>query len=590
MKRRAYLAIVVPVLIGVLAGVPLLAVGIVKDMSNAERAYAVAVTGPRAIPGCENFEGGKPGAPWTYSGTGQIIVTDTPINGNDGKYLLMHNPTGQSTNNAQFPLDYSAQANVPLGAGYEFKVVLSFDYNNVGDETGSTDGLWAGTVARTMVRLHDLCNTDGRWTTVTLDLASDLGVGVFQNPGVPVTVRFTQCDNQAWPSDGILIDNVCVGLDINDNGEFDEDEIAADPSLDCDQNGVLDAAQVAEDCNNNGEQDFCEDHYLCQTDSDGDEVRDFCDQNPGFDDNGSYWPVINHWVITTRLGDMQDLGGAAQFQDLKAYADAANCTRFEKNETFNVEIWVTSLRHPVTGLSPGIICGNIDLSVCGDCELQINEPLVHGGLLNEITTGELNGCNMYDFGGCVAGFEAGRGTFVDYWDWEWILIGRFTVTTPAYACPMDQMPAGLVSVTGAQWSLYGVGNVNGAQINLPSVGISTNCRAFMYDVDGNGFIDFQDLLCSVPECSGTKFVDAWLTCDPDPAYCAAFDWDCDGCVGPGDLGYWGTGFEKWCDDPSIVIPPVWPCDGTLSAPLVPPASDEFIQSLGLPLPPADWRD
>jgi hypothetical protein len=110
----------------------------------------------------------------------------------------------------------------------------------------------------------------------------------------------------------------------------------------------------------------------------------------------------------------------------------------------------------------------------------------------------------------------------------------------------------------------------------------------MYDIDGNGLINFLDLGTPADQCDWLTFIEAWLCCEGEPCYCSFFDWDCDGCVGPGDLGWWATGYNKCCDDPDIAVNPDWP-DCTQGANhSVPAASADFIEALGLTQPPEGW--
>ena len=101
-------------------------------------------------------------------------------------------------------------------------------------------------------------------------------------------------DGNAWqanPGNGFgygglqsISDNLAyrvMGLapDCNDNGIPDEDEIAADPSLDCNGNGWLDTCEIdaGYDCNFNGIVDACDIADGSSTDCDGNGVPDECD-------------------------------------------------------------------------------------------------------------------------------------------------------------------------------------------------------------------------------------------------------------------------------------------------------------------------
>ncbi len=77
--------------------------------------------------------------------------------------------------------------------------------------------------------------------------------------------------------DGVLDECQLIGNDCDDNGEIDSCEIADDPSLDCQPDGILDVCQIAAlDCDSNGEIDSCEIAEDPDLDCQPDGILDVC--------------------------------------------------------------------------------------------------------------------------------------------------------------------------------------------------------------------------------------------------------------------------------------------------------------------------
>ncbi|HVP12991.1 MAG TPA: M28 family peptidase [Phycisphaerae bacterium] len=97
----------------------------------------------------------------------------------------------------------------------------------------------------------------------------------------PDYINYAFAADMARSIAGYLVDRARIHLpgDCNDNGIPDEEEIAADPSIDCNNNGVIDACELApiRDCNANGILDDCDIASGYSSDQDGDGIPDECE-------------------------------------------------------------------------------------------------------------------------------------------------------------------------------------------------------------------------------------------------------------------------------------------------------------------------
>lgn len=598
------------------------------DVSDSTLASAAHARDGRADMPCEGFGPDLPGAPWVFGPENDVVET---VEYEAGEYCLqMACPNGAAVNVAEIGLDFADELWADI-ADADFHVVCSFRYMNIGEEVDAEDGAYV-IVDDTPTMLHDLGNTDGEWQEVTVWLEDVIGVDALRAEA-GFTVMFREADDRAWPADGMRIDDVCIGFDCDENGIVDSMEFTDDPALDCNSNGLLDVCELTPDkdcddngmldecqtdltdcntngvwdicepdltdCNDNGIMDICEAEYWENNgDDDDDGVIDFCDEYPlGPDATPAadrFW-VWQKLIVSSQPSDFVD--DMAQYADLKSFEEMYPARRMEVGEVAYVEIWASFIESPAVDV-PGLTSGLVEVMACGECALEIDE-LYHGAKMDQqLVTGTIMDCAGFqdfgwieDFGAATDNFQP-LAVFNSYLDWEWIMLGRFEIAMPEQPCGLCADPAsgeydvppGAVWIETADWGMFGP-SVPEERIYSPNgmIELTQRCRAWMYDVDGNGWINVFDLGVYPAECGDVSFIDAWLTCEGDEDYCDYFDWQDDGCIDAGDLGMFITGYELCCDDPGILLP------GGRGETLAPPATDEFIESLGLPLPPKNWR-
>ena len=146
-------------------------------------------------------------------------------------------------------------------------------------------------------------------------------------------------------------------------------------------------------------------------------------------------------------------------------------------------------------------------------------------------------------------------------------------------------------------ALMEVGEVKNEQFNQTLHDVE--CLGFVYDLAEENDQGPQE---EIMPADFAIFAPCWMagTDKENPLDdCADVDWDCDGVIGPGDLNFFATAWQKGVCDSNIVVPACQlHCDtaatgsgeGTLTnrGDYLQWASPETIRSFGLPVPPRDW--
>ena len=144
-------------------------------------------------------------------------------------------------------------------------------------------------------------------------------------------------------------------------------------------------------------------------------------------------------------------------------------------------------------------------------------------------------------------------------------------------------------------SLMDVGEVKVWQFG--SALLDVECLGYIYNLASENDEGDQP---EVAVADFAIFAPCWMAGgEGDLGDCAAVDWDCDGVVGPGDLNFFATAWQKGVCEPNIVVPACQlHCDtdatesgqGTLTnrGDYLPWATRETIREFGLPVPPRGW--
>jgi hypothetical protein len=238
-----------------------------------------------------------------------------------------------------------------------------------------------------------------------------------------------------------------------------------------------------------------------------------------------------------------------------------------------------------TDCPDGITCVFVDVELGdGDCGLSIvGAELTDTFPDNQdyLIDAEDTVATIYNFGGCTTDADVGVG--------EWVLVGTVDVVTSVVACEADMI---LSQSAIDNSSLWGSGYADAYHyMGESSMTMTTICPGWLYDhVADAGHIDQADL---------AMFASCYMSSDPA---CAEYDYDMDGTVTPGDLGFWATGYDEDVCSGTIVIPCVQThCDcragtglmidnnGTVVEVEMDWASSDMIQSFGLEVPDKSWE-
>jgi hypothetical protein len=357
----------------------------------------------------------------------------------------------------------------------------------------------------------------------------------------------TDCDDPDTCSGGACLDNFLA--DSFANVCDDGDACTADDH--CDGAGGCHGGTAA---HGYGTDTDCDDGVYC--------TNDLCDPDTGCYSTLAGGPCPN--LLTTFV----------------AHASPDPLTDSLNSGCFVVDIMVADASDVPTGVN----CAYLDV-VLGDaaCPLTVTDVAMNDALFPELQSVYVEPpYDVLDLGGCTVEGGVGAG--------EYVLLAQLAIKAPEDECT--------ASITIGQ-STYTLSSLIGAGATTPAVfdsgsssgPITMHCVGTLYDhAAAWDFVNAADL---------SLFATGW----PPNAYDAEFDYDLDGVVGPGDLSFIGSAFEKHTCAGGILLPceqtncgcaygmNAWMVDehGHSEPVMVPWASKETIESFGLQVPSKNWE-
>ena len=511
----------------------------------------------------------------SHGGT-DVIVYDGP-NNNPGDNDNLGNPaTGAK-------LTFDDDANALLDDGVD-------DGN---DPTGS----W---IPRESLSAFNGMDKGGDWTmTVTDAFAGDDGTLI--NFGLTFTGSTGGiCLNLPRPE---IDDGIACTDDSCDSATGDITNEPNDGNCDDDVDCTDDTCNVdlgdADGCVYTTNDDNCDDSDPCtanvctdggcafpvEPDKDGDgccDVMDPCPNDPklGCDsdyvqDDGECHDVVYRAIIRSEKSGLQTVPDDSFLPD--------EDTIHLQNGCFVIEVWVQETTSAKTGLA----CAFTDFSWKGDLACQPKWTLINwNDTFDQFRAGTVdnNSGEGSNLGGCT--LLEGVGVFPR---WHRLATLHYDGNHPKCKNEFN------LSMAEKGASLREVGEAKVFQFG--SALLDVECLGFIYNLASENDEPAQP---EVQPADFALFAPCWMAGgDGDLGDCAAVDWDCDGVVGPGDLNFFATAWQKGVCEPNIVVPACQlHCDtdatgngqGTLTSrgDYMPWATRETIREFGLPVPPRDW--
>ncbi len=309
------------------------------------------------------------------------------------------------------------------------------------------------------------------------------------------------CNNDAIP-DSCQLD----GNDCNSNGILDACESGG--TTDCDGNGEIDLCDLfvgaAEDCNANGILDSCDIDGGGSTDTNANDVPDDCESEVR---------------ITPVIRSTDPAGNSPMAASLP---ESVSSVRL--GATTYVEIWASDVGMDTGGMMSAYV--NIVLSG------NLNVPTVfHEDDFDFFALGNPAFGGVGEFGGAYLGMDS-LGV-----EPNWVRIGWIEFLAGPNPLSVN-LTAGFNGVSTQD------GNVANSFVALGSANALPSLPQISYDLTDDNFIGVNDLF---------DLLDAWMESVP-PAD-ALLDFDCDGVVGPGDLSWFASGWQRSATDFAIAYPP-----------------------------------
>ncbi len=235
-----------------------------------------------------------------------------------------------------------------------------------------------------------------------------------------------------------------------------------------------------------------------------------------------------------------------------------------EGSTFVVELWAQQAMNPATPPMSGLCCAFVDLQF--DPTSVSCLSVAPGPDYDSFNTGTCVASGTVDeLGGCTLIVDTGVTP-------DWVRISTVTLSANAtqFGATINSVPAN-TPISVCQFGNVGVNQTSFGDVTFS---IRTPC---IYDLDSDDSVGPGDLALLAP---------CWLRLDTDPLWntfsCARADFDCSSVVDPGDLSFFATAWLRSCQDPLIVFP-AGPC-GVPSGQFLPPATQEMVESFGLPYP------
>lgn len=368
---------------------------------------------------------------------------------------------------------------------------------------------------------------------------------------------FTTDDDDCDDTNPCTVD-VCTGIAI----EADPD---ADPEVDKDNSGCVNTDIPDKDGDG-----CCDEVDPCPNDP-----KIGCDSN--FDpDDGDCTEVMYRAIIRSEKSGLNSVPNGGFLPD----ADTVHL----QNGCFVIEVWVQERTEDKTGIA----CAFADFAWKGAIECQPKWTLFNGSdtfdQFNTALKVDNNSGKGTNLGGCT--LLQGVGIFP-----AWHRLGTLHYDGNHPKCKnvfnLEESEKGA--------SLMNVGEAKVFQ--FVSALLDIECLGFIYDLAPENSTTGQP---EIQVSDFALFAPCWMAGgDGDLGDCADVDWDCDGVVGPGDLNFFATAWQKEVCEPNIAVPACQlHCDtdatstgqGTLTnrGDYLPWATRQTIREFGLPVPPRDW--
>jgi len=352
---------------------------------------------------------------------------------------------------------------------------------------------------------------------------------------------FCELFNGATDCNGDLIPDDCqlATLDCNENGIVDSCEIGGPNDCnsdaipdscqldgnDCNANGVLDVCETGgtADCNGNGEIDFCDLFNGVDDDCNANGVPDSCDLNGGGSSDVNMNNVPDDCETEVRImpviRSVNPLTNSPMAANLP---ESVSSVRL--GGTTYVEIWASDIGMD-TG---GIVSTYMNVVLSGN----LNVPMVfHEDDFDFFALGNPTLAGVAEYGGTYLGMDS-LGVAPN-----WVRIGWIEFLAGPNPLSVNLAPAsnGVTTLDG---------NVPASFVEFGSASAMASLPQITYDLTDDNFVGVNDLL---------ELLEGWM--DTVPPADAVLDFDCDGIVGPGDLSWFATGWQRSAGDFAIAYPP-----------------------------------
>jgi|GEM_PF-4531486 len=352
---------------------------------------------------------------------------------------------------------------------------------------------------------------------------------------------FCELFNGATDCNGDLIPDECqlATLDCNENGIVDSCEIGGPNDCnsdaipdscqldgnDCNSNGVLDVCETGgtADCNGNGEIDFCDLFNGVADDCNANGVLDSCDLNGGGSSDVNMNNVPDNCETEVRIMPViRSINPLTNSPMAATLPESVSSVRL--GGTTYVEIWASDIGMD-TG---GIVSTYMNVVLSGN----LNVPMVfHEDDFDFFALGNPIFGGVVEFGGTYLGMDS-LGVAPN-----WVRIGWIEFLAGPNSLSVNLAPASNgVTTLG--------GNVPASFIEFGSASAVASLPQITYDLTDDNFVGVNDLL---------ELLDGWM--DTVPPADTVLDFDCDGVVGPGDLSWFATGWQRSAGDFAIAYPP-----------------------------------